>query len=707
MLKKFAYMILALSAAAFAGNEAFELTVANVSNGTIQYGGSEFASGSAAYAGATVNVSYFPATGYVLENAKVYKTADATEEITLQKVSGNNYSFTMPSAAVTITGTFKKGSYTVTVNGCTLLTCPEASVHEFGSQVSVTITKPSNVVGSFSPAISGLDSSALTRSNNGVDYVYTFAMPGHNVTFTVKENLSVKPTRYKIAFEGCENLNCSAPDSADVGETVTIRVLSTESHWASGAAISGFDKDDVISSKSDEDSTVYVITMPYNDITMTLVAQKKKYQVSVDTDVSNGAISISGSSNHLEAYKNFGSNVSFTVTPDRNYEIDFVKVVKADDASVTVKTTEQNGVYTYKVPGYNTIITAAFKEIPGSSSSEDGPEDPQDGSSSSSEKVEPSSSAPDSQNSSSSEDNGYYCVDIVPDENGTIQMAGSFSKQNKDCTLEGTEITLGVYPESGYILESISVKKKNGDKVSLEDLGSSTYKFKMPGSDVTVKATYKVGEYEVNVEGCGELKCEVSKTKAKAGDDIKVTITLVSGYVGFTLSAKGLASVDREDSGAKTTISFTMPGNDVTIIVEPQAKSGTATSSSSGKGDVEDKSSSSKGEVEDKSSSSGSKSGKSSSSNKSKDDKSSSSKGKGGKDAIQVSAQLPQFSVVAADRRILVSGVPAGADYFLLDINGRVMSQGCSVAQDFAIVVPRAGYYLLRVGNTVRTVNVQ
>ena len=53
------------------------------------------------------------------------------------------------------------------------------------------------------------------------------------------------------------------------------------------------------------------------------------------------------------------------------------------------------------------------------------------------------------------------------------------------------------------------------------------------------------------------------------------------------------------------------------------------------------------------------------------------------------------------------TGVPAGADYFLLDINGRVMSQGCSVAQDFAIAVPRAGYYLLRVGNTVRTVNVQ
>ena len=606
----------------------------------------------------------------------------------------------MPTSDVTLSGAFKKGSFNVAVNGCSQLTCPAASVHEFGSRVSVTITKPSTLNGEFTLSLVGIDTSAITSSHNGDDYVYTFSMPGHDVTFTVKESLSVKPTRYKITLNGCDGLNCSAPDSADVDDEVTISILNTDSVRTTGVGIAGFDNGDVVRKVDNADSTVYVIKMPSNDVTLSISSEAMTYLVSVQ-NVPNGSVSYAGN-----PYLKYGSNVSFTVTPDANYEIDFVKVVNADKQSESFIPTKNNGAYTYKVPGYNTIIAANFKAVAGSSSS--GTSSQQGDGSSNSKKDESSSSSFDSQSSqSTSEDDGYYCVDIVPDENGTIQMAGSFAKQQKNCTLEGNEITLGVYPESGYILESISVKKKNGDKVSLEDLGSSTYKFKMPGSDVTVKATYKVGEYEVNVEGCGELKCEVSKTKAKAGDDIKVTITLVSGYVGFTLSAKGLASVDREDSGAKTTISFTMPGNDVTIIVEPQAKSGTATSSSSGKGDVEDKSSSSKGEVEDKSSSSGSKSGKSSSSNKSKDDKSSSSKGKGGKDAIQVSAQLPQFSVVAADRRILVSGVPAGADYFLLDINGRVMSQGCSVAQDFAIVVPRAGYYLLRVGNTVRTVNVQ
>ena len=678
MVKKFALILMAVCSAAFAVKSTFKVETANVPNGTIQFFENGFASDTTVYAGEQVVVHYAPVTGYVLDQARAFQTGDTTKKVSLQEDSTNYFSFIMPTSDVTLSGSFKKGSFNVAVNGCSQLTCPAASVHEFGSQVSVTITKPSTLNGEFTLSLVGLDTSAITSSRNGNDYVYTFSMPSHDVTFTVKESLSVKPTRYKIAFEGCENLNCSAPDSANVGDTVTIKILSTESHYASGESIRGFDQSDVLSQVSNVDSTVYVIKMPSNDIKVTVTSQKQQYNVRLATGAIHGVISYNGGS-----LLDYGAEVSFTVTPAENYQIDFVKVIKDGDSSVTVNTTEKNGTYTYKVPGYNTMITAAFKAVATSSSSSGGTDSLQGNGSSSSKKNESSSSRPDSLGSSSSEDNGYYCVDIVPDENGTIQMAGSFSKQQKNCTLEGNEITLGVYPESGYILESVEVKKKNGDKVSLEDNGT-TYKFKMPGSDVTVKATYKVGEYEVKVEGCGELKCEISKTKAKAGDDIKVTITLVAGYSGFALSATGVGSIDRKDSGAKTNLSFKMPGNDVTITVEPQGKSGTATSSSSGGEGDKGKSSSSSG-----------KSGKNSSSSK------------GDKDAIHVSSLAPQFGVIAADRQIMVSGVQAGTEYFLLDINGRVLSQGCSVAQDFAIAVPRSGNYLLRVGKSVRIVNVK
>ena len=673
MIRKFALVLLAVCGAAFAANDAFELNVANVPNGSIQYSGNGFASATSIYAGQTVNVSYFPATGYVLENVKAYKTADTTQEITLQEVSSNNYSFTMPSAAVTLSGSFKKGSYNVAVNGCTLLTCPAVSVHEFGSQVTITIKKSSALDGGFEMGLVGLASGDVSEDHQGEDYVYTFAMPGNDVAFNVTEKLTVKPTRFKIALNGCENLNCSAPDSANVGDEVTIKIYSTEAYRASNISIVGFGEDDVISEVNEEDSTIYVVAMPSNDVSVTVASEKQQYSVRPATGEANGAISYSG-----KTYLDYGAKVEFTVTPAEGYEIDFVKVFKEGDESVTVKTTKKNGAYTYKVPGFNTVISAGFKkEASASSSSSGNQEGPQDDSSCSSGEDDSSSSATGTPDD---DDNGLYYVNIVKNDSGSIFMGGSFSKQYPNATMEGNEITLRVDPEAGYAMKSLTVKTKAGKDVKLTKDGSN-YKFKMPASDVTVKATYKVAEYKISVEGCGDLKC-VSPETAKLGEEIKVTITLVSGYSGFSLEAEGLASLSQNDNGAKTTLTFKMPGNDVKIIVHPQAKPG-ANSSSSSAGDDSGKSSSS------------GKSGKNSSSSK------------GGKDAIQVSAPLPQFSMIAADRQILVSGVPAGADYFLLDINGRVMSQGCSVAQDFAIAVPRAGYYLLRVGNTVRTVNVQ
>lgn len=670
MLKNFAYMILALSAAAFAGN-GHDVIIAASTGGHGEVIVSHVTHvNNLVEAGSAVQLMAKPETGYVLESI----TVSGSSAISLKEDSLNFYSFTMPDEDVTVNSSFKKGSYNVAVNGCTLLTCPEASVHEFGSQVTVTITMPSTLKGGFKMGLSGLADSLITKDHQGEDYVYTFAMPGNNVTFAVEESLFVAPTRYKITLNGCDSLNCSAPDSADVGEEVTVVIVNSDSAYAGNVSIS--DVKDIVSQRKSGDSAIYIIKMGQSDATVTVYSETESYLVSVQ-NAQNGSISYTGNS-----YVKYGSTVSFTVTPDANYEIDFVKVVNAAKQSESLTPTKKNGAYTFKVPGYNTIIAAGFKAVATSSSSSSGQNSQGDGSSSS-KKNDSSSSSSDNQNSSSSEDNGYYCVDIVKDDNGTIQMAGKFSREQRNCTLEGNEITLGVYPESGYTLESITVKKKNGDKVKLEQEGS-TYKFKMPDSDVTVKATYKIAEYEVKVEGCGDLKCEVSQSKAKAGDEIMVTITLVAGYSGFSLSATGLSSLDRKDSGAKTSLKFTMPGNDVTITVDPQGKSGTATSSSSsGEGD--------KG----KSSSSSGKDGKNSSSSK------------GGKDAIQVSAQMPQFSVIAADRQIMVSGVQAGTEYFLLDINGRVMFQGCSVAQDFSIAVPRSGSYLLRVGKSVRTVNVK
>ena len=73
----------------------------------------------------------------------------------------------------------------------------------------------------------------------------------------------------------------------------------------------------------------------------------------------------------------------------------------------------------------------------------------------------------------------------VPDktENGTV----SVSPKNAS---KGSTVTITVTPDSGYVLETISVTDKNGNDLKLTDKGGGKYTFTMPGSKVEVKATF-------------------------------------------------------------------------------------------------------------------------------------------------------------------------------------------------------------------------
>ena len=51
-------------------------------------------------------------------------------------------------------------------------------------------------------------------------------------------------------------------------------------------------------------------------------------------------------------------------------------------------------------------------------------------------------------------------------------------------------MTVTVKPDSGYVLETITVTDKNGNELTLKDKGDGKYTFTMPRSAVTVKATF-------------------------------------------------------------------------------------------------------------------------------------------------------------------------------------------------------------------------
>lgn len=75
-----------------------------------------------------------------------------------------------------------------------------------------------------------------------------------------------------------------------------------------------------------------------------------------------------------------------------------------------------------------------------------------------------------------------YAISIENAENGEVSA-------NRSSASRGTTVTLTAEPDKGYILESITVTDKNGDKVKLTEKDGK-YTFTMPASKVTVEAAF-------------------------------------------------------------------------------------------------------------------------------------------------------------------------------------------------------------------------
>lgn len=76
-----------------------------------------------------------------------------------------------------------------------------------------------------------------------------------------------------------------------------------------------------------------------------------------------------------------------------------------------------------------------------------------------------------------------YPVIVRRAENGKIAV----SPKNASA---GSTVTITVKPDSGYVLETISVTDKNDNDLKLTDKGNGKYTFTMPGNKVEVKVTF-------------------------------------------------------------------------------------------------------------------------------------------------------------------------------------------------------------------------
>ena len=76
-----------------------------------------------------------------------------------------------------------------------------------------------------------------------------------------------------------------------------------------------------------------------------------------------------------------------------------------------------------------------------------------------------------------------YTISIREARNGDVTA-------NRRSAPTGATVTIAVTPDSGYVLETITVTDKNGNDLRITDKGNGKYAFTMPGSKVEVKVTF-------------------------------------------------------------------------------------------------------------------------------------------------------------------------------------------------------------------------
>lgn len=76
-----------------------------------------------------------------------------------------------------------------------------------------------------------------------------------------------------------------------------------------------------------------------------------------------------------------------------------------------------------------------------------------------------------------------YAITVEKADNGTVTTSRTRASK-------GLTITLTVKADEGYELDTLTVTDKNGNEVKLTDKGDGKYTFTMPGSRVTVEATF-------------------------------------------------------------------------------------------------------------------------------------------------------------------------------------------------------------------------
>ena len=314
----------------FYGNE---IIVEEAENGFVTANRSRAASGD------IVTLTVTPDTGYELETLTVMDgNANALP------VTDNQ--FIMPDTDVTVTATFRKVSYQITVDcGEYGTASADLSAATYGDVVTLTVTPNARYM---------LDMLVVTDTRGrrvDVDDDQ-FIMPASDVTVTVR----FAPILFTVTILTNEHVTIEA-DAANAMEGDIVHLTAYGEPYvldptapvildAAGNPVA-VTYDGIISARGNK----WHFTMPASDVTIEPTFQYINYSIETSIYISHGTVTPSKSTAHA------GETITVTVTPDEGYALERLYYGNDNDIALS------NGVYSFVMPTKSITIYAKFRAI--------------------------------------------------------------------------------------------------------------------------------------------------------------------------------------------------------------------------------------------------------------------------------------------------------------------------------------------------------
>lgn len=318
--------------------------------------------------------------------------------------------------------------------GASISTSPTKAYE--GQEVTVTISLSG---GQKVYQVSGSNVTLRPVSSSSSRYVqYTFTMPDRDVSI----NAEIEPATYSVtagsSLHGTIDIYVGYgkdPSALEYGDWVEVYVRPA----------SGY----------------YLKSLKHNGNSVDVTGNKYEFQITEDTYITaefsdslyvetyysswNGTVVTYDRYWDRETEFDYGDTVYVQITPKDGYTIDKISItdsVTGKSVSYTESSTEKN-VYYFTMPEHPVLVKVEFKE--------------------------------------------GYSITVADTKYGKIKV----SEKNAD---EDDRITITVEPDYGYQLTWLSIKAKDGTKVSYsEGYTKNTYYFYMPDQDVTISATFSRG----------------------------------------------------------------------------------------------------------------------------------------------------------------------------------------------------------------------